>query len=428
MRRYVVALAVDSVGGGMLRPFLVLYGVTVLGLGVGEAGVALSAGLLAGLAALPLLGRWIDRGVRSAAVAATLFIRVAGIAVLLTGRGFAAFAVASVLLGVGSQAFPAAHAAVVAALKQGRERDAALATTRSVRNAGLGAGALLGLLAVAGGGNVLKVLIAATALAFLVAGGLTLSTRVTAGRPKHDGRQGTAPSMAVLLVANLPFAMCFSVLEVVLPALLATRMQANAAWPAALFVGNTVLVIVLQVPLVRWLSKWARGTVFAASGVVLGLSYLGFWVGEAAGAVAIAAVGVIYTLGEILYTGSGTALVIASTPPAQLGRALVRFQLSTGLGMAIAPAALLGLLEVGPAALWGSLSVATFAAALAFRWKPVVRSRWSLSAAGDEVPFAADDRLKVDLVVVAQDDTGPVKVAVDRPVGRLARRAAAVAE
>lgn len=373
MRRYVVALAVDSVGGGMLRPFLVLYGVTVLGLGVGEAGVALSAGLLAGLATLPLLGRWIDRGARSAAVAATLFIRVAGIAVLLTGRGFAAFAVASVLLGVGGQAFPAAHAAVVAALKQGRERDAALATTRSVRNAGLGAGALLGLLAVAGGGNVLKGLIATTALAFLVAGGLTLSTRVTAVRPKHDDHQGTAPSMAVLLVANLPFAMCFSVLEVVLPALLVTRMQANAAWPAALFVGNTVLVIVLQVPLVRWLSKWARGTVFAASGVVLGLSYLGFWVGEAAGAVAIAAVGVVYTLGEILYTGSGTALVIASTPPAQLGRALVRFQLSSGLGMAIAPAALLGLLEVGPAALWGSLSVATFAAALAFRWKPVVR-------------------------------------------------------
>ncbi|NUR52776.1 MAG: MFS transporter, partial [Hamadaea sp.] len=126
MRRYVVALVVDSVGGGMLRPFLLLYGVTGLGLGVGEAGVALSAGLLAGLGVLPFLGRWIDRGARSAAVAATLFVRVVGVVVLLSGHGFIAFAAASVLLGIGGQAFPAAHAAVVAALKQGRERDAGL--------------------------------------------------------------------------------------------------------------------------------------------------------------------------------------------------------------------------------------------------------------------------------------------------------------
>lgn len=111
--------------------------------------------------------------------------------------------------------------------------------------------------------------------------------------------------------------------------------------------------------------------VFAASGVVLGLSYLGFWVGEAMGVVAIAVVGVVYTLGEILYTGSGTALAIAATPPAQLGRALVRFQLSTGLGMACAPAALMGLLEADPAVLWGCLTVATLTAALAVGWRPV---------------------------------------------------------
>ncbi|HEX6686605.1 MAG TPA: MFS transporter [Candidatus Limnocylindrales bacterium] len=371
MRRYVAALVVDSVGGGMLRPFLVLYGVTVLGLGVGEAGVALSAGLLAGLATLPLLGRWIDRGARSAAVAATLFIRVAGVAVLLAGHGMVTFVAASVLLGVGGQSFPAAHAAVVAALKQGRERDAALATMRSVRNAGLGAGALLALVAMSGGENVLNGLMAFAALAFLVAGGLALSTKVTAVEPKHDDNgPHRVPSMALLLVTNLPFAMCFSVLEVVLPALLVTRMQASAAWPAALFVGNTVLVILFQVPFVKRSSKWDRGAVFASSGVVLGLSYLGFWMGESMGAAAIAVVGVVYTLGEILYTGSGTALVVAATPPAQLGRALVRFQLSSGLGMAFAPAALMGLLEVGPAALWGCLTVATLAAALAVGWRP----------------------------------------------------------
>ncbi|WP_290862938.1 MFS transporter [Hamadaea sp.] len=369
MRRYLVALMVDSVGGGMLRPFLLLYGVTVLGLGVGEAGIALSAGLLAGLGVLPFLGRWIDHGARSMAVAATLFVRVVGVTALLTGRGFVAFAVASVLLGVGGQAFPAAHAAVIAALKQGRDRDAALAMTRSVRNAGMGVGALLATIAVAGGGRRLNEILIVTSLAFLAAGLLALSTRVTAGEIRHDPSLHQAPGMARLLVANLPFAMCFSVLEVVLPALLVTRMQADTAWPAALFVGNTVLVILCQVPIVKRLSTWARSTVFAASGFVLALSYLGFWWGETMGAIAVAAVGVVYTMGEILYTGSGTALVIASTPPAQLGRALVRFQLSTGLGMAFAPAALTALLEIGPGVLWPSLSVATLAGSLAIAWR-----------------------------------------------------------
>jgi MFS family permease len=364
VRRYLTALVVDSIGGGMLRPFLLLYGMTVLGLGAGEAGVALSAGLFAGLAVLPLLGRWIDRGARSGAVAATLFVRAAGVAVLLTGGGGLAFAAASVLLGVGGQAFPAAHAAVVAALRHGRERDAALAQTRSVRNAGLGAGALLGTVAVARGGSVLTGLIAVTAIAFLVAGALALSLKVRVVQERHDSGV-TAPGVTGLLVANLPFAMCFSVLEVVLPALLVTRMHTGPAWAAGLFVGNTVLVIAFQVPVIKWVSKWARGTVFAASGVVLGLSYVLFWAGEPAGPIALAAIGVLYTLGEILYTGSGTALVIASTPPDRLGRALVRFQLSSGLGMAAAPAVLMGLLEAGPGVLWVSLTGITLLGALA---------------------------------------------------------------
>jgi len=372
VRRYVLALVVDSVGGGMLRPFLVLYGVTVLGLGVGEAGVALSAGLLAGLAVLPLLGRWIDRGARSATVAATLFLRAAGVGALLAGRGFAAFAITSLLLGVGGQAFPAAHAAVVAAMSQGRDRDVKLAMTRSVRNAGMGGGALLATIAVASGGSVLKGLMAVTVLAFIVAGGLMLSIKAVAVADERHEPHAEAPSMATLLVANLPFAMCFSVLEVVLPALLVTRIHAGAAWPAALFVGNTVLVILFQVPVIKWLSHWDRKTVFAASGIVLALSYVGFWLGEAAGAMAIAAIGVLYTLGEILYTGSAASLVIASTPPAQLGRALVRFQLSSGIGMAFAPAVLMGLLEAGPGMLWPALTVATLLGSLAMAWQRAV--------------------------------------------------------
>ncbi|GAA3057169.1 hypothetical protein GCM10020229_81120 [Kitasatospora albolonga] len=70
--RYAAALAVDALGTGLLRPFLLLYGITVLGLSATTAGLAMTVGIVAGLACLPPLGRWLDRGARSTAVAASM--------------------------------------------------------------------------------------------------------------------------------------------------------------------------------------------------------------------------------------------------------------------------------------------------------------------------------------------------------------------
>ncbi|MFD0350762.1 hypothetical protein ACFQ0M_41515 [Kitasatospora aburaviensis] len=158
-------------------------------------------------------------------------------------------------------------------------------------------------------------------------------------------------------------------LEVALPALLVLHLHASAAWSSGVFVGNTVLVITLQLAVVLRLAERSRRAVLAASGVVLALSYLGFWaagaVGGTGGAAAVAAVSVIFTLGEILYSGSGTALVAAAAPPGLLGRALARWELATGLGKTLAPAVLTALLAAGPGVLWPALAGATLLAAAA---------------------------------------------------------------
>jgi hypothetical protein len=62
--RYAVALAVDALGTGLLRPFLLLYGVTVLRLSAPVTGTAMTAGVVAGLVCMPAVGRWLDRGAR----------------------------------------------------------------------------------------------------------------------------------------------------------------------------------------------------------------------------------------------------------------------------------------------------------------------------------------------------------------------------
>ncbi|MFD8696201.1 MFS transporter [Kitasatospora purpeofusca] len=378
--RYAAALLVDALGTGLLRPFLLLYGIGVLALDPGAAGLAMSAGMVAGLLVLPLTGRWIDLGARSLPAAATLLVRAAGSVTLLLADGVAGFTAAAVLLGVGSQSWPATHAAVVSTLTEGRTRDAALAAGRTLRNAGLGAGALLATLAVAGGTGTLQLLAGVTATACLLAAGLVHSLRVSAPpaeAPQPETSSATAapapdPALrriTLLSVANLPFAFTFDVLEVALPALLVLHLHASAAWSSGIFVGNTVLVIALQLAVVLRLGERSRHAVLAAGGVALTLSYLGFWaaggLGGTAAAGAVAAVSVLYTFGEILYSGSGTALVAATAPPHLLGRALARWELSMGVGRALAPAALTALLAVGPGALWPVLAGATLVSSVA---------------------------------------------------------------
>ncbi|MFI5685436.1 MFS transporter [Streptomyces sp. NPDC051636] len=372
--RYAVALAVDALGTGLLRPFLLLYGVTVLRLSAPLTGTAMTVGVVAGLVCMPALGRWLDRGARSAAVAASMLVRVAGTALLLaapTGNVWL-FATAALFLGIGNQAWPAAHAALVATVSHGRERDAALAAGRALRNAGLGVGALIATACLAGGTPALQALAAVTGLSYIAAAALAWSVRVHADPAADSTREKDdepATGMRALLAANVIYVFCLNVPEIALPLVLVTQLHASPVWSAGIFVANTVLVVTLQVPITVLLSRYSRRTVLALAGVVLTVSYLGFLVAASLdrtwAAPAIAAVSVLCTLGEIIYAGSATALVTALAPAHVLGRTLARFQLSTGFGLAVSPAVITALAPLGSAALWGSLATATLLSASA---------------------------------------------------------------
>lgn len=373
--RYAVALAVDALGTGLLRPFLLLYGVTVLRLSAPVAGTAMTAGIVAGLVCMPAVGRWLDRGARSTVVAASMLVRVLGVALLLAAPAghVRLFATAALFLGIGNQAWPAAHAALVATVAHGRERDTALAGARALRNAALGVGGLIATACLAGGTTALQALAAVTALAYLVAAALAWSVHVRAhpaeAAPDKDRDGEPGPRMLALLAANVVYVFCLNVPEIALPLVLVVQFHASPVWPAAVFVANTVLVVTLQVPVTVLMSRLSRRTVLALSGVVLAASYLGFLaaasLGHGWGTPAVAAVSAVCTIGEIIYAGSATALVTALAPARVLGRALARFQLSTGFGLAVSPAVITALAARGPAVLWGGLAAATLLSASA---------------------------------------------------------------
>jgi hypothetical protein len=184
--------------------------------------------------------------------------------------------------------------------------------------------------------------------------------------------------MRLLLAANVIFVFCLSIPEVALPLVLVTGLHASPVWAAVVFVINTGLVVAFQVPVTVWMSRFSRRTALAISGVVISVSYLGFlgsvelphrWAVPA-----IVGVSVLSTLGELIYAGSSTALVAATAPEHVLGRALARFQLSTGFSLAISPAIITALAARGPAALWVCLTAATLLAAAAVARPPAAQA------------------------------------------------------
>src|SRR5262249_5751019 len=152
------------------------------------------------LGCTPVVGRWLDRGARSTVVAASMLVRVVGVVLLLAAPAghVGPFAAAVLFLGLGNQAWPAAHPALGATRAHGRERDAALPAGRALRNAGMGAGGLLATACLAGGTTALRALAVVTGLAYLTAAALAWSVRLRthpAPTPAPDRPVTPAPRM-----------------------------------------------------------------------------------------------------------------------------------------------------------------------------------------------------------------------------------------
>lgn len=239
-----------------------------------------------------------------------------------------------------------------------------------------GIGALLATAALTGGSPALRALAACTGSTYLVSAALAWSVRVRADPRAMSARPGgrdprmraaAATRMRLLLAANVIYVFCLNVPEVALPLVLVTQLHASPAWAAGAFAANTGLVVAFQVPVTVWMSRFSRRTALVISGIVLSVSYLGFLAGIELGhgwaAPALFGVSLLCTIGEIIYAGSSTVLVAATAPPEMLGRALARFQLSTGFGLAVSPAVITALAAHGPSALWASLAAATLLSA-----------------------------------------------------------------
>ncbi|MDD1063826.1 MFS transporter [Streptomyces cocklensis] len=275
-RRMLWINLVDKIGSGLWVSVTALYFVVVAGLDTGRTGLLLGLGGVAGIAGAPLAGRLADRLPLTRVLFAVQVLRAASGLLLLTAHGFWQLLP---LVAVGSLGERSASVLtkLFAARVAGQDRARYQAVQRTVVNVGYTIGGLAASAALAVGTTaVYRLLLLGDGLSFVLVALMvarcaeppsatrTVVARTAAGPAagKEEGAAAAPPPGAAnpwrdagyLAYAALDSVMFLygCALTVGLPLWIVTRTTAPHGLAAAVFVVNTVLVVLLQVRLARY--------------------------------------------------------------------------------------------------------------------------------------------------------------------------------
>ncbi|GAA4114925.1 MFS transporter [Streptomyces hundungensis] len=389
-----VAMAVDATGSGMYVPFSLVFFHHVTGLGFATVGLVLTAVGLVGLGALPLAGAAVDRYGAQRVQLFLYGVRGTGFLLYPFAHSLPAFAAVALATAFGDRAFPAVQQSLIGEVAQGADRDRLQASSRALRNGGLGAGSLLASLVVGLAGDagftaaawlnaasfaLAAVLMRGVRVVRVVRGvrGVRAERRVSAAdaaKPAAGYRQVFADRPFLGLAGvNFLNALGYSALSVLFPLYLTTWLRGPQAITGSAFTLNTVMcaaggvVIAARVRAhgARRTRSTALGSLLFAAAfaaqIVLGTFRPGS--GIVLGG-ALMVIVVLYTLGELVHSPSAGALSVAAAPEALRGRYLAAYQLSWSLSAAVAPSLFTALMSVDGRLPWALLVGTSLAAAL----------------------------------------------------------------
>jgi Na+/melibiose symporter-like transporter len=368
--RVVAAIAVDSLGEGLFIPFFVVFLIHVAQVPVSQIGIACPIAAVLALPAGPLLGRLVDTAGPVPVIVASNLVRAASyVAFLAIGDAVTLVVVLAVSLAAG-EAFWTANSVFISQLADPAEHRRWFAFQRSLRNVGVGAGALATalILLVAERTEAYVAFLLANAVSYAVAAALVWSWR-RSRRPEPAARREATQrtkgwlreALADRTFRSLSLTNVLYVVGGLAPGLLWTYYAVDILhapnWlPGVLFGVNTAIAAGLQLPVNRLAERAsAAASLYGALAAwVVSFGLLAVLASDASINViaGFLVVVLVYSLGEILFGATLGALTVRAAPAHVRGRYLGLYQLSWTLSAIIAPAVLLPLSGIGPAAPW----------------------------------------------------------------------------
>jgi MFS family permease len=369
----------NSLGNGIVIPFLVIYlhDVRHIGLGVSGAVVAVLLGI--GVVGSPLAGRIVDHVGARTTLMASLALLAAGYGGFpFVRNGWHAFGLAAIA-GAGNAGFAPSHSSLLGALTSGEQRTTAYALTRVMDNLGFGIGGLVGgLIATTQVPASYDVLFAVDAGTFLAFMGLLLFVpspppATAAERTAGGYRQVTRDRSFIWLLAltALLVAAAYAQIATMLPPYVKDHATVSEAGIGAIFFANTLVLVVAQLPVAKALGGRSRLRALATAGAIfsatsLGVLAAGSWLDGTTAVIALCGVIVVFSIGECLHGAVNNPLVADLAPAHLLGRYMALRTSAWQVGFLAGPAIGSLVLARSPTALWCGAAAACAIAGAGF--------------------------------------------------------------
>ncbi len=351
----------NAFGNGLVVPFLLIYLHNERGIGLGVAGLVLATNAGVSLLAGPVGGVLADRvGGKTTLTAALGFFTAGFLAYAFVGSAWQGF-LASAIVGIGNGLFWPAQSTLLAGLTTRQQRSATFAMQRVVMNLGIGLGGVAGGFIASESFRALFVLDALTFVAYAAV--LTVFVPEPAHREARAERTGSYRTvfkhrvfMALMVVNALYVGAGIAQLEI-LPAFAKNEAGVTERGIGWLFFVNTIVIVLLQLPITRLTAGRRRVPLFVLIGGVSAAAWLlvpvsGLWLTGAAAFTLLAVAVSIFALGECLQGAVLPTLVVDLADPRLLGRYMAVSALSWQVGFTVGPATGGVLLAATPTGLW----------------------------------------------------------------------------
>jgi MFS family permease len=362
---YVLELGalVNAFGNGVVLPFLLIYLHNVRGIPFGLAGSAAAVQSAAALGSGFLGGTLSDRlGPKRVLLGSLAVMTVAFALMPLIRMPWHAFAIYT-LWGLGSGSFWPSQSALLAAMTPATRRAPAYALQRLAMNVGVALGGVVaGLIASVGDPGSFTVLFAIDCVTFV--GYMIVLARVRAPA-LHEGRLGGSwravlrdRVFTVYTLLNAAFmTAAISLVVELLPAFGKNVTEISEKEVGIVFALDAVGVVLFQLPVVKLAEGRRRMRGFALMGTLWAATLLGVWAAgswtratEAFGI--LAAVMLLFAVGECLHGAIHAPLSVDLAPPQLVGRYTAAASISWQIGWIVGPAAGGFLLQHRPLLLW----------------------------------------------------------------------------
>jgi MFS family permease len=312
-----------------------------------------------------LAGPLIDRVGARPTLACGLILQAVGFGLLpLVREPWQAFVLVAIE-GAGSAGFWPSQSTLISRLTPSTRRHAAFAQQRVTMNLGIGLGGLAaGAIAQIDDPRTFTVLFVLDALTFL-AYVVVLAFIHDPGVSAYEAGETPASYAAVvrhktflgLWTLNFLFVAAGYSLFTLLPAFARDQADLSERQIGAIFFVNTIAIVLVQLPLSRWIEGRRRMRALAIMPLLWAIAWLivdagGYWFTAGAAFALIAFAMVLFGIGECFHGPAHQALVSDIGPPHLRGRYFAVHSLSWGLAGTVGPAVGGFVLAAAPFALW----------------------------------------------------------------------------